>query len=188
MRKFQILLVIVLIMGAVYFVFDRHLFYYGKNNFNFYNSLPLELKPIFNYDIKGEFAIEDKHGFYLVSWGKHQYVGSEKEIIVQEIIRYGFTDEKLIAQIADTAGSNYYIEFSSNTNPQSKQGIIVSVWGEAEKPTLEDFRWIKIKGNEKVEMIELFRFVSLVVFILSVLFLIFKIFKLLINRAQKALV
>lgn len=185
MRIFKILLAIILIMGVVYFVLDRQLFYYGKSDFNFYGLLPLKINPEYRYDFEGGFVIWDEHGMSLVGKGVKYW---NSDIEVDKIIGYGFTDEKLIVQVADTAGNKYYIEFSSNKNPQSKQDIIVNVWGEAEKPTLKDCKWIKIKGNEKVEMIELFRFGSLVILILSALLVIFKTIKLIINRAKKSFV
>jgi hypothetical protein len=179
MKSFKILLVIFLMLGTTYVVLDKQLFYYGKNNLHIYNSLPLQFKPVYRNDFEGGFAIEDNYGFYLISRGRHKYIGTEAEIDIGEIIKYGIDDQRLVAHVVDNAGINYYITFIKNKNPLATQDILIYVLTEKENPELNNYRWIEIQNNEKrMRNIELCRNYTSIGLILSIVLIIFKTIRL----------
>lgn len=114
MKTYKIFFIVTLILGVLYLLLDRQLFYYGKNNFNIYGSLPLKVKPVFRYDFEGGFALEDEHGFQLISRGDCQYVHSDIKLNVKNIIGYGYADDTLIAFIENADGRKYFIEYIKN--------------------------------------------------------------------------
>lgn len=176
MRVYKVLLlVLVLILGIVYFLLDKELYLYGKNNLNVYGILPLNIKPVFRYEFEGGFALEDNHGFYIVSKGKHQYVHSEIKLNIKEFTNYYFDKEKLIAQIVNEDNNTYYIEFLRNNTLQIKQDIIVNVWDSSSTLQLHDLDCVKIKDNvNKFKKLELSRNFILIFLIISSLVFVFK--------------
>lgn len=173
MKIYKILLVIVLILGAINLALDKHLFYYGLNELNIYGSLPLELKPVYRYDFEGGFAIEDNYGFYLISSGKHKYVGSEVEINIVKIIKYGIGDEILIAHVKDSIEKDYYIEFLKNEDIQSKQDILINFITQKDELKLNNYKWFKIHSNEKrIKTLELLRNYTFIVLMLLIVIMV----------------
>jgi hypothetical protein len=69
MKLNKILLVFILIIGSIYYVLDRQLFYYGKNNLGLYDLLPLKLEPRYNYEFEGGFCIEDSLNYAIICKG-----------------------------------------------------------------------------------------------------------------------
>ena len=59
MKKAIIILAVFLVLVSVYFVLDRKLFLYGRNDLNIYSSLPLKIKPEFRRDFEGGFELID---------------------------------------------------------------------------------------------------------------------------------
>lgn len=165
-KKILTVLTLIIISVISYFAIklDKKLYYYGKNIFSFHNPLPLNIKPVFRYDFEGGFALEDEHGFYIISQGKHQYMNSKMEFSIKEIIKYGFTDEKLIALIEDIKGEKYYIECLNNGDKHSKQDMIINVLDEITSIHLEEYKWIKIEHLDKIELHR-----SLLIFVFVVL-------------------
>ena len=166
---FKMRLAITLVMGVVYLFIDGQLFYYGKNNLPIYNPLPFRIAPEFRPDFDGGTVLWDEHKEAIVGKGVKYW---SSNIIVDELLGYGFKNENLIAQVKDTTGSIYYVEVGPNKNSQSRQKIIIAVWSEAEKPKLDDYKWTEIKGNRKVEKLESYRFCASIIFIFSIIFLI----------------
>ncbi len=176
MKKNKIIVISILILVTLYFVLDRQLFYYGKNDIDIYKSLPLKIKPENRLDFEGGFSLEDEYGFSLISKGECQYVHSEIKLNVKEIINYGYNDETLIVFIEDESGSKYFIEFLKNNDIHSKQDISVNIQNESTSIDLEKFKWIEIKNNEsQIRKLELFRNYTLIIISISILILIFKL-------------
>lgn len=172
MKRIKISVFIVFVSLVGYLIFDRELFYYGKNDLNIYNSLPFKIKPEFRYDFEGGFVLRDEYGMSHVGKGVKYW---SSDIVVEEILEYGYTEKKLIAKVLDTSKNIYYIEFSSNKNQLSKQELSVNVSSKLLKNDLiNKYKWIKIKGNNNIETIEIFRFLCLFVFIIAIILIIFK--------------
>lgn len=177
MKTTKIIFLLILILGSIFFVLDRQLFYYGKNDFNFYHLLPLKIKPNFRYVYEGGFAIEDNYDFGLIA-KKFKYQINDENIEVDEILKYGFNNEELVAQIKDVNGNNYFIKCAKNNNKKSKSELSLTVWNEKMFLNSEKYKWIEIKNNNGfIEKIEIFRYYISFIIIVLFLFLIYKILK-----------
>lgn len=174
MKKTLIILIISTII--VYFILDKKLYYYGKNNFDIYNSLPLKIKPVFMYDFEGGFYLEDEYGFSLISKGINQYVGSERKFSIREIIKYGYTDKKLIVSVVDSTNKKYFIECIKNTSIKSNQDMIINVLDENAIVNIEDYKWIEINHEyfKKIEIIRDYILISLILLSCLTIYLRFK--------------
>jgi len=176
----------ILLLTIVYFVTDKKLFYYGKNDLSIYHALPLGIQPEFRHDFDGGFVLWDKYGFALsgnmVSVGE---IGDSifQYHIIKGIIKYGYDKNNLVTLIKDTAGNYCYIEYFENTEEKSKNYISMKVKGIDEKIDFKVNRWIdvkNIKNDKKLNNIVLIRNFSLLcivalIFTLTGLFMAFKI-------------
>ena len=148
MKTYKILLLITLIFGVAYFMLDRQLYFYGKNDFNFYNLLPLNIVPEDRPDFENGFAIKDEYGFTIAAKG-NTYKFKDTSIIINEVLSYYFNNEKVIARIIDSNDKKYYIEFTSNREKKKNQDIIANVWTDDKIINSSEFKCINIKDNEK---------------------------------------
>src|SRR4030043_1306587 len=101
MKIIRLITTLTLILGIVYFALDRHLYFYGKNDFNFYNRLPLKIKPEYRHEFERGFLLRDEFGFSLVSKGVVQYWHSDIKLTITDIIKYGFNENELVAYIQE---------------------------------------------------------------------------------------
>lgn len=176
MRTHIIIFALTLILGVLYFALDRHLFYYGRNDFGFYRSLPLKVKPVFRYDFEGSFALEDEFGFRIISTGECQYVHSDIKLDVKNIIKYGYTKDTLIAFIENVDGKKYYINCFKNINSAIKQDMIINISDERVFNYPEKLEWVEIEKNIKyARKVEILRNYTRFVFITLFLVLIIRI-------------
>ena len=106
----------------------------------------MEIRPEFRYDFEGGFVFRDNHGFSRVGKGSKYW---DFDVEVDNILKYGFNDDELVVQIVDINGDRYFIEIKKNENTQSKLKTEVNVWNELENQNFENYKWIKLKGNEK---------------------------------------
>lgn len=157
----KILLVILFAVCFTYFFLDRQLYFYGKNDLKIYQPLPIKVKPEFwGYD-KGNlgFVFIDEFDFTVVANG-NRYKSSE--VVVNEIIKYGFNEEKLIVLVNDSSGVEHVLKCESID--ESK--INVSVDATADYGELT---WIEIKGNDGyVRKIELVRNYTQIAFVILI--------------------
>jgi len=169
MKINKTLLVSILFLGALYFVLDRQLFYYGKNKFNLYRLLPINITPYHRHDFEGGFALMDEYGFTIAAKG-NKYQCQGKEIVISEVSNYYIGTNKIIAQIIDTCNNRYYIEFINNTKNLLEHDIITNVWSNEKNIDSNEFKSIGIKGNIRyINGIELSR--NLIMLILIILFI-----------------
>jgi hypothetical protein len=152
MKKVNILVILILILGTTFIFLDRQLFYYGKNILNVYHRLPLSIKPEFRNDFEGGFVLRDKYGFSLVNKGICQFVHSDIKFTINEIMRYGFMDDKLVAIVKDSDGHIRYIEFLKNIDINSNQDLLVNLYDNGAFMGDENLNWIDInKDNDRTE-------------------------------------
>ena len=139
----KILTIILVAFIITYFFMDRQLQLYGRSYFEVYHKLPMKIRPQFwGYD-QGNlgFVLLDDHDMTLIARG-NKYFSSD--VVVSEIVRYGFDNEMLVAQIKDSTGSDFFVECTQN--PKSKENISVKVEMSLgiNNPQIE---WIEIKDN-----------------------------------------
>lgn len=176
MKKRSIIYIaIVLILGTLYFVTDSKLYYYGKSNYNiFNNSLPLGINPDYwGADVSFpivRLTLKDKYGLVLI--GKDEsYLLDGDTIKVNRIIKYGVSQNKLIAFIEDVNSRNYFIECQKNTQPQSKRELVINVLNN-DYEIKGDCKWVNLVDNEskisRLVMIRAYTMLSIIVLIIIV--------------------
>jgi hypothetical protein len=169
-KTLVIFLVLIVISLITYFALDRQLYYYGKSNFNFYQSLPLKIKPQYwGYDMGNlGFVLVDESAMTLISKGDCQYLGSDLKFTIKQIIKYGYTNERLVAEVKDTLGEKYFIECLKNDDVHSKQNMIINVWQQKIPLNIKEYKWIEIKEAyfEKIERIRNYLVITIVVLLL----------------------
>lgn len=148
MKTTRILLVLTLISGIAYFALDRQLFYYGKNDFDFYQLLPLDIIPEDRPNFENGFALKDEFGFTIAAKG-NTYKYHNKEIVIENILSYCYNFDKVVAKIADKNNEEFYIEFVSNKEKKTSQGITANIWDNNRIINTTEFKCINIKGDEK---------------------------------------
>ncbi len=166
---------IVLILGTAYFVTDSKLYYYGKSKYNiFNNALPFEINPDYwgadvSFPIVG-FTLKDKYGLELIGKDESYLLGRDT-IKVNRIIKYGVSQNKLIAFIEDVNSRNYFIECQKNTQPQSKRELVINVLNNNFE-IKGDYKWVNLVDNEgKISMLVMIRaytMLSIIVLIIIV--------------------
>lgn len=146
-RAFVVFLAIMLTDLVAYLVQDMSLYYYGKSDFTFYNKLPLKIKPQYWGPRMGNlgFVLLDESEMTIISEGKCRYVGFNKEIMVKEIIRYGFSTERLIAEVQDTIGNLYLIEVNKNPVKNSKRDMTIIILDDYKISDYVGYKWFEMK-------------------------------------------
>lgn len=176
MKKRSIIYIaIILILGIAYFVTDSKLYYYGKSNYNiFNNSLPFGINPDYcgadvSFPIVG-LTLKDKYGLVLI--GKDEvYLLDGDTIKVNRIIKYGISQNKLIAFIEDVNNRNYFLECQKDTQPQSKRELAINVLNKNYEIN-GDYKWVNLVDNEskifRLVMIRAYAMLSIIVLIIIV--------------------
>lgn len=174
MKTTRILLVLTLISGITYFALDRQLFYYGKNDFGFYQLLPLDIIPEDRPNFENGFALKDEFGFTIAAKG-NTYKYHNKEIVIESIHSYCYNYDKVVAIIADKNNEVYFIEFLSNNEHVTNQDIIANVWDNANYVNSSEFKCINIKENKiKINFIVFFRNSLKIIIIILILLIFYK--------------
>ena len=168
MKIISALWVSILIFAVIYFVLDRQMFYYGRSDFDIYSLLPLKVRPEYRPEFEGGFLLWDEYGFSLVGNGV-KFRNSNIE--VDDVVKYGFSDERLLVQIKDTKKNKYLVEFKKSKDTQSEHRLRVSIVNSNDDFISDNYKWIKIQDDEKyIKRMELFR--NYTVFVIIALFLI----------------
>jgi hypothetical protein len=157
MKTLKLLITFILLLGIIYFVLDRDLYFYGKNDLGIYKRLPFNIEPEERIDYKGGFLLKDGDDFNLVSKGEVQYAHSEIKLTITDILKYGFNENELVAHVQDISGPKFFIKIIKNDGKQIKQDLIVIILDETKFNGSEKYKWIILKGNKSVVIIELVR-------------------------------
>ena len=174
MKTIKILLVITIISGIAYFILDGLLFYYGRNDFNFYRLLPLDIIPDDKPDFENGFALKDKNGFTIAAKG-NIYRFKDKEVHINLVQSYCYNAEKVVAKIIDKNNEDYYVEFVGNTDKQTNQDIIARIGDNGSTFGTGEYNCVIIKGNEiKIKRMEYPRNYLMIIFIVLFIVTIYK--------------
>lgn len=157
----KLLLIILCALCLAYFFLDRQLYFFGKNDLDIYHPLPVKVEPEFwGYD-KGNlgFVFIDEFDFTVVANG-NRYKSSE--VVVNEIIKYGFDEEKIIVFVNDSSGVEHVLKCQDIDDSK----IDVSVDSTTDYGELS---WIEIKGSDGyVRKMELVRNYSQIAFVILI--------------------
>lgn len=123
-RSTIILALFLVALVSAYLVLDKQLSYYGRNNFDWENEIPLKIKPIFGYDFEGGIYLADEYDMSIVTQGLNEYRNGDS-INVKTIKRYGYSDSKVLAEVVTTKGQIAYIALSNDTHKPDFLSIII---------------------------------------------------------------
>jgi len=164
----SIIVVLIVISVTIAFNIDSQLYYQGKNDWEIYNKLPFKITPKFwgfNYGNLG----------FVLLWDDETLIANGKKDLktgfqINEIIKYGFNKDKLVALVNDSSGKECYIECVKIKLSQPEEDFQVVFFSKENFLSTEQFKWINIK-NFSTEKMELTRnyleiFVILIFFIL----------------------
>ncbi len=153
MKKIRLLSAIAIILCFIYLIFDYQLSFYGKNDLNIFSPLPMNISPKYQPEFNGGFVLEDEFGFYLISKGQNRYKNSNMELDVKDIVKYGYNDKIIIAQIIDKNNKLFFIKLSPNPKTDN---ISANILSEDEKIS-DNLDWISLKDSTKLKTKELLR-------------------------------
>lgn len=178
MKRISILGLIIVLLGVIYLIADKQLFYYGKNDLKIYKSLPLDIRPESRNDFEGGFILRNREGFAIagkgVSVGKIGDTAFQYDII-DKVLKYGFNKENVVVLIKDTARRKYYVEYLRDNTTMSKAYIKVK-----DISTELDFsvnKWVDIQNGSHMKFMELCRNYSLFIAIILLFILLYSILK-----------
>lgn len=171
-----------LFLGIVYLIFDRQLYYYGKNDLSFYNLLPLNIVPEDRPKFENGFALKDEYGITIAAKG-NSYMFNDTRIKVDKVLGYCFDNNKVIAKISDANQNKYYIEFTNNIEKKTNQDIIATVMIDSKVLSQSDYKCINIEDNKtEIDKLVLPRNYLLLVFIIMLIISLGKTIKSTINK------
>ena len=158
----KIILSLLFVLGLTYSYTDRQLYFYGKNDLNIHHPLPISVKPNYwGHDLGNlGFVLVDDLDFVVIGKG-NKYKSSE--IIVDEIIKYGFDKKRIITTVVDSLGREHLLTLQSGDKSD------IEVFVDA-KNDYNELTWIEIKGKDKyVRQLEWIRsFIRIGLFILVI--------------------
>jgi hypothetical protein len=145
MKKFKIIVILIIIIGIIYYQLDQQLFYYGRNNLHFYHLLPLKIEPDYSPPFEGGFALRDEYGFSIAGKGV-AYPVYNRTIGISDVLKYGFNANNLVAIVIDSSKNKYYVKF----NRGQKDSTVINATMDVDNnlSNLNMYKWIKIYGND----------------------------------------
>ena len=158
----RIILASIIALVLAYFYTDRQLYFYGKSDLDVYHPLPINVKPDYwGYDLGNTgFVLIDDFDFVVAGKGV-KYRNSE--VVVNEIIKYGFDREKVFALVSDSLDKEHWVRLQSAGGSDIEASVDATV-------DQRELAWIEIEGKEvDVRMLEwIHSFVRIGLFILIV--------------------
>jgi len=139
--KSYYLVTLITIIGIIYYQIDKSLFYYGKNDLNIYNLLPLKIQPEFRYPFEAGFALDDESGLRIAA-KEIAYPVDDKMVSINKVLKYGFDAKHLIAVVNDIKKTKYYVEFSQD--PKDSSVVNASMNINDNLNNLHLYKWINI--------------------------------------------
>jgi len=171
MKACKILFFLIFLFGIIYYQLDKGLFYYGKNNLQIYHLLPLRIKPEYRPAFEGGFALRDDNGFTIAANG-NSYSVDNRKIVINQVLKYGYNEDHLIAVVADVNKNYYYVEFSQNPNDQSVINATIII--DSKRSNLNLYKWINIDNNSNfIWRLALYRNCSMLIIIILVVVFIY---------------
>lgn len=174
----RIILILLLLFGLVYFYTDRQLYFYGKSDLKVYHPLPINVTPEYwGYDIGNiGFVLVDDFDFVLVGNGKKYNLS---EVVVNEIIKYGFDEEKIFVVISDSVGNEHELKLQSEDESEIDVSVV---------ETMNDYSkltWVEIKGKDKyISQLEWIRSLIRIGFFILIMVVGYRIVRILVRRGN----
>jgi hypothetical protein len=143
------IIVFLAIIIAIYFHFDYKLAYYGKNDFEIYNTLPFGMHPEYwGWDVGNYgFVLEDQNGFGRVYKNK-VFILENDTIIVERINAYKYNENKVIAEIESKDMKKYLVEVIPQQDKEMSPELEIIKHSNNYIDDIKELKWVKLKGNE----------------------------------------
>lgn len=150
-KKSILIFILSIVPLLLYFIvkLDMDLYYYGKNNYNIHDKLPFNLVPqnLETYKESNGFIIVDARGEYEeIILGNGIVYWNYPNVKINEVLKYGFNKEKLVALVNDSFGKEYYIIFDKSNDKNSKQTSKLTIQKKDEYQYSELLKWTNVKG------------------------------------------
>lgn len=142
MRSYLISSIILFVLVVVYFGLDQQVYYYGRNDWDFYHSLPFKVTPKFRYDFEGGFILEDRDEFTLFGQGVRY-----ESFTIEKVEEYGFDKNSITAIVTDSSGRQQVYEFFEDH--LSLSGYEVKNVGL--RQTNKNYHWVNLNSDKFVE-------------------------------------
>lgn len=178
MKLIKLLVVLIVAFGITYFILDQQLYFYGKNILWSGQKLPLNITPESNNELDGGFVLRYEYGFSLVSKGEVKYVNTKEELNITDIIKYGFVENELVAQVKCINNEYYIIKFTKNNDKKSKQDLRVNIYQDNSFVDFKNYSWVDVKDSSythKIVRINNFLFLIIIALMFSAVFLLLTI-------------
>jgi len=146
MKTFKILLILAVVLGIIYYQVDKYLFYYGKNDLHIYHSLPFKIVAEDRPPFEGGFALRDEYEGFTIAAKGNTYPVDNKQILINKVLKYGFSPEHLVVVVIDSNGNRYYIEFKRKQNDTSDFNAVMNIDNGHYNSNLD--KWVDIEGND----------------------------------------
>lgn len=146
MKKTLIAILLVFLIASSYacLLLDKQLYFYGRNAFDLYNDIPLKIKPVFFYDFEGGSYLGDDMGMSIIARGKNLYRNGIN-LDIKKIERYGYSNNKVIAEIENTENQIVYVESSGSEDGSQVQANFLG--GET---NINDYKWVDITNVDLI--------------------------------------
>ncbi len=166
MKAFKILAILIVILGIIYYQLDKRLFYYGRNDLGIYHLLPFNIHPEYQPPFEGGFALRNEDGLSIAGDGI-AYPVNNRMIWIDKILKYGFSDQDLVAIAIDSNKTRYYLKFYWDPK---KRYVDATMYIDNKPLNSNLYKWVDVDGNEDyIWQLELYRnYLSLTIFILSI--------------------
>ena len=145
MKLFKLLLVLLTVLGFVYYQIDSYLFYYGRNDLPIYHRLPFNVIPEYRPAFEGGFVLRDQDqvGFVYKGIG---YAMDHREVVIQDILAYGFNAKEIVAIVTDSTGMKYYLKVSPMPASGSSMEVTVNSFEKIDSASFT--KWVTIEGKQ----------------------------------------
>lgn len=163
MKTILIFLILTVIFGTLFYYLDKQLFYYGRNELDVYNLLPLNVVPEYRYDFEEGFMLWEEDGMSLAGKGVQYW---DSDVRINKIITYCFNKHDLIVQVEDSRGNRYYFKYERNDDPQVKQDLSIELLNYS-AIEWQNYECININNDEKINTLVQLRSIASLLFVIS---------------------
>lgn len=166
MKIFKLLLALILILGFVYYQFDKRLFYYGRNYLPIYHLLPFKAIPEYRPSFEGGFVLRDQDQVGFAGKGI-RYEVDHRAVLIQDLLAYGFDAKTIIAVVDDSTKKKYYLKVDSTYSPSPSIDIAMNPLESIDSSMFT--KWVVIEGKqEEVQRTWVFRNIIFLVIIILI--------------------
>ncbi|MEO6850108.1 MAG: hypothetical protein ABI166_05740 [Mucilaginibacter sp.] len=183
MKIAKIVSALSIVFVITYCLLDRNLFYYGKSDFKYYNLLPLKIIPDYTAKWEYGFTLRDQYGFTVAAKG-NTYSFNNKTVSISEVLKYGFSNNQLVAIVSDSSRVIYCLKFAPTPKGRTDfDGVMYS------GSKINDFkldRWVDIDDNY-IGNLSSYRNRAMLISLILIITLLYILIKQIVKKSSRAL-